>query len=405
MDMVGERRRLENKDYAELAKSINVTEAHLRTVIEVETSGKGFDGAGWPLFLFETHRFYKELGAGVKRNKAVREGLAKPNWGGPGSYPKTPELRRKQFLKACELDETKAIRSTSWGLGQIMGDEYDEAGYESPQAMLEAFKDSERNQVEGMVKLIKHRNLDDALRKQDWHRFALRYNGAGYKKNKYHTKLADAYSRWSLKLRNQPEETEESGVLQVGSKGARVAALQALLVEKGYHVKIDEEFGPATRDAVLSWQANNDRPLDGSMDTLDIDLLEKSDKKPISAERATTTAAELKPESGIIQKTDLGTKVTAGGVIGGTVIKTLDATGVLDDAPNKIEAAGDKIEKVGGAVEKVKDAVHATGLDTFLTFISQNMIWVAGALAIFVLYLMYKIQRDRVRMHQKGEAV
>jgi hypothetical protein len=77
----------------------------------------------------------------------------------------------------------------------------------------------------------------------------------------------------------------------------------------------------------------------------------------------------------------------------------------LDDAPNKIEAAGDKIEKVGGAVEKVKDAVHATGLDTFLTFISQNMIWVAGALAIFVLYLMYKIQRDRVRMHQKGEAV
>jgi site-specific recombinase XerC len=35
-----------------------------------------------------------------------------------------------------------------------------------------------------------------ALHNNDWAGFAKRYNGPGYKKNKYDTKLASAYRKW-----------------------------------------------------------------------------------------------------------------------------------------------------------------------------------------------------------------
>ena len=48
-----------------------------------------------------------------------------------------------------------------------------------------------------MVRFIVHNKLDDELRTHNWAGFARGYNGAGYAKNGYHTKLAARYAWWA----------------------------------------------------------------------------------------------------------------------------------------------------------------------------------------------------------------
>jgi hypothetical protein len=230
--------------------------------MDVETSGKGFNSAGWVEFLFEPHKFY----ANVTKNKlqeAVNEGLAYPHWKGPGSYPKTLQLRIDQFKKAAALDETAAIASASWGLGQIMGSECKEVGYDTPQAMLTAFAESEENQVIGMLRLIKNRGLDkDLLRFPNLdacRHFALRYNGAGYERNMYHIKLQTAFIRESHAQQDTP--VVEEGTIVYGTRDTSpngpVHTLQKALIKVGAVINQDGDFGPRTKAAVLVWKAKN----------------------------------------------------------------------------------------------------------------------------------------------------
>jgi hypothetical protein len=48
-----------------------------------------------------------------------------------------------------------------------------------------------------MVEFIKSEHLDDDLRRHSWASFARGYNGPGYRKNQYDTKLAAAFAKWS----------------------------------------------------------------------------------------------------------------------------------------------------------------------------------------------------------------
>jgi hypothetical protein len=50
-------------------------------------------------------------------------------------------------------------------------------------------------QLYAMARFIVTNDLQLALRKLDWTAFARGYNGSGYAKNGYHTKLADAYAK------------------------------------------------------------------------------------------------------------------------------------------------------------------------------------------------------------------
>src|ERR1700760_1474585 len=113
MDMKGSGLRLQPGELQAVTAEFGLTEAHARTVMEVETSGKGFDQMGWVEFLFEPHLFYRNCPKD-KLQTAIQQGLAYPQWRGPGSYPKTLALRHAQFEKAMALDETAAIKSASW---------------------------------------------------------------------------------------------------------------------------------------------------------------------------------------------------------------------------------------------------------------------------------------------------
>jgi hypothetical protein len=163
-------------------------------VVEVETAGGGFDAKGRLKMLFEPHVFWRELGA-VKRPLAHTQGLAYPKWGAK-PYPADSYPRLAQ---AIAIDRRAALRSASWGMGQIMGFNAKLAGFVDEEAMIEAFAADEEAQLRGMVAFIQTEDLDDELRRHDWTGFARGYNGAGAAKNRYPEKLAAAFAKWQAR--------------------------------------------------------------------------------------------------------------------------------------------------------------------------------------------------------------
>lgn len=135
MDMTfkGFARRLDDLDLPRLGASIGVGRDEIHAFLHVETSGHGFDAQGRPVILFEPHVFYRNL-AGAARAKAVAAGLAYAKWG-EKPYPRDSYPRLKA---ACAIDETAALRSASWGLGQVLGENFRAAGFPTVQAMVEA---------------------------------------------------------------------------------------------------------------------------------------------------------------------------------------------------------------------------------------------------------------------------
>lgn len=191
-DFRGRAKRLEAFDFARIGRLIGVGEDEIRAVVEVEAAGGGFDRSGRPKMLFEPHIFYRQLGE-AKRARAVNAGLAYRRWGSR-PYPRDSYPRLAQAIK---IDRPAALRSASWGMGQIMGFNHRLAGYQTAEDMVEAFLDDEENHLEAMIEFIEATGLDDDLRRHDWTGFARGYNGAGYWKHGYHTKLAAAYEKWS----------------------------------------------------------------------------------------------------------------------------------------------------------------------------------------------------------------
>lgn len=398
--------RLNSSDVQSAARTINVPVASVQAVMDVETNGHGFDSMGHPTFLFEPHRFYAEL----KDNKtllniAIKQGLAYSAWKGPGSYPKSVAARWDQFQKACMIDETAAIRAASWGLGQIMGSEYEEAGCDSPEQMIAAFAHSEGEQLMGMVHLIKHRGLDNDMRKfpqlSACEHFALRYNGSGYKKNNYHIKLRDAFQQHNVAALARAPEVPDDGVLRVGSRGVRVKDLQKMLLDKGYSIvgKADGIFGNNTRDAINAWKADNQRTLDGQMDAQDLQDLENGPSRPVSLERATSTAADIKPQSGIIQTTSTAKKWGYSLLASVGLSQGADSSDLLDGAQH----VTDKAEQAHGIWQSIHYLLADSGIGELMKFIVHYRFAILCVAVVVGLIAYHRIEKMRVEMHQKGE--
>jgi len=198
----GAAKKLDDIDIPMIAKTIDVGEDELHAIIEVETSGGGFDKQDRPKMLFEPHVFYRQLEHKQhQRQRAIDQGLAYKKWGTkpypPDSYPR--------LQNAMIIDESSALQSCSWGLGQIMGFHYKMLGYESPQELVWKFMEDEEYHLVAMVKFIEANNIDDDLRRHDWAAVARVYNGTGYATNKYDVKLREAYAKWS-KIKDTPIE-------------------------------------------------------------------------------------------------------------------------------------------------------------------------------------------------------
>ncbi len=204
---VGKAVRLADLDLPRIGHTIGVGEDEIHAVIDVEASGSGFDAKRRPKMLFEPHVFYRNL-SGAKRDQAVKAGLAYKSWKA-GAYPKESYTRLSQ---AMAIDETAALKAASWGLGQVLGENFVAAGYDSPQQMVLAFVEGgESEHLAAMIRFITHNRLDDELRRHDWANFARGYNGASYAQHGYHTKLAAAFAKWR-KIRDTAWSPDQDAV-------------------------------------------------------------------------------------------------------------------------------------------------------------------------------------------------
>jgi hypothetical protein len=194
----GRAKRLDDLDLPRIGHRIGVGEDELHAFMEVEARGSGFDKQGRPALLFEPHLFWREL-AGTQRAQAAAQGLAYPSWRS-GAYPADSYPR---LTAAMSINETAAIRSASWGLGQILGSNHKAAGYATPQLMVLAFMDDEETHLEAMVNFLIANNLDDDLRAHRWETLARGYNGPAFAKHNYHGRLAAAFAKWR-KIKDTP---------------------------------------------------------------------------------------------------------------------------------------------------------------------------------------------------------
>jgi hypothetical protein len=227
--------------------------AYIWTVVEVETAGVtqgfGFRADRRPQILFERHKF-REYTKG--RFNAEAPDISGPA-GGYGTFA-SQYARLEKALSLCEsagLGVEPALKSASWGMGQVMGFNHKIAGFDSAAVMVEAMKAGEDAQLSAMAGFLVGNGLVNKLVRKDWAGFALRYNGRNYAQNKYDIKLAQHYQRFA------------SGSLP----DLVVRAAQAALFFLGYSPgRIDGIMGNRTRGALQSFRIAAGLPAGNDLD-------------------------------------------------------------------------------------------------------------------------------------------
>ena len=141
-----------------------------------------------------------------------------------------------------------------------MGSHWRWLGYSSAKHFEDTVMSGFIGQVEVMVRYIEKADLVDALKMHDWAAFARGYNGPRFREFKYDTKLARAYERAS---NGQIGRSRNAGFLRMGSRGAQVREIQALLNRAGANIVVDGDFGPMTKKAVKAFQAEHKLMVDG----------------------------------------------------------------------------------------------------------------------------------------------
>lgn len=109
------------------------------------------------------------------------------------------------FSEAFRVNPTQAMKSTSWGLGQIMGIHHGRLGYKTVNDMVNDFKVGEYQQVKGIAKFVAtDATLFKALKSHNWHQVAVSYNGKEYKalaakygREPYNISLMKAHAKYS----------------------------------------------------------------------------------------------------------------------------------------------------------------------------------------------------------------
>jgi hypothetical protein len=214
-------------------------------VLSVETSGCGFLSDKRPKILFERHKFHAFSG-GIY--DVSHPDISQPTAGG---YGQGGANQYNRLAEAIGLDRKSALKSASWGIGQIMGMNFQQAGFADVEAMVAAMQVSEDAQLSAMASFLVSNHLAAPLAGHQWTNFALGYNGPNYAANNYDGLLSQFYSRFS------------TGPLP----DLTIRSVQVCLTYKGFDPKgIDGVMGNGTRSAITAFQAANGMEQTGVID-------------------------------------------------------------------------------------------------------------------------------------------
>ena len=186
---------LAESDYSKAAEALACEVAAVKAVAEVESRGGGFDAMQRPKILYERHVFARCTDPKGKFDASAPDvsGLRRPY--APGTYG-NGEKQYQRLAQAIELDRTAALKAPSWGMFQILGENFKACGFSSVDDYVAAMTASEGEHLKAFVGFIRgDARLLQAIRKRDWTGFARAYNGPDFAKFQYDSKIAAAYRK------------------------------------------------------------------------------------------------------------------------------------------------------------------------------------------------------------------
>jgi N-acetylmuramidase/Putative peptidoglycan binding domain len=234
---------LSSTGLAAVAKNLGVFAPEIWTVLAVETSGCGFLPDRRPQILYERHIFHR-LTNGLFDDGDISDPA-------PGGYGPTGAHQYDRLSIAILKNRSAALQSASWGIGQIMGENFSQAGFQNIEEMVAAMSQSEDQQLTAIASFLIARKLHASLQTHDWSTFARGYNGPNYVINRYDVRLNGEFQKYS------------SGVLP----DLNVRAAQLYLTYLGFHPGPPDGIAKMqTLSALAQFQLQNGLPNTGSID-------------------------------------------------------------------------------------------------------------------------------------------
>ena len=189
----------EHSDYVAAAKKYGVEVAVIYAIMQVESGGNGYFSDGRPKILFEGHHFRRLL---LEQKVDINKYL--PQYDNI-IYPYDKALVRTKYIggtaeysrleNAMTIDAEAALKSASWGEGQVMGFNFATLGYKNVFEMVKDIQTRGSSGLDSIMMFCKNNNLLRHVQgsSKNWAALAKGYNGADYAANSYDTKLAKAY--------------------------------------------------------------------------------------------------------------------------------------------------------------------------------------------------------------------
>src|SRR5579885_2614771 len=122
---------LSSEGLAEAASKMGVFATEIWTVLAVETSGCGYLPDRRPQILFERHIFHRLTQGRFDTNGDISSAT-------PGGYGASGAHQYDRLASAIACDREAALQSASWGIGQIMGENFAAAGFRNVENMVTA---------------------------------------------------------------------------------------------------------------------------------------------------------------------------------------------------------------------------------------------------------------------------
>lgn len=182
---------LTDEDFRIVAEQLGVEVAAIKAVVSIEAGSnmKGFWLPGIPVINFDRamyNRFRNSVpdksGAKGESVPAGLTGYALQEW--------------TLLINARKSNAQGALMGTFWGMFQIGGFNYKLCGCKDVNEMVKRMSYSEFDQLELFAKFISHAGMLQDLKNKNWAAFARKYNGPGYARRGYHTKMAKAYAKF-----------------------------------------------------------------------------------------------------------------------------------------------------------------------------------------------------------------
>jgi hypothetical protein len=188
-------------DYAAAAKQLGVETAAIHAVATVESGGRtGFDSKKRPILRYENHIFrsltkrqFDKTHPDLSAAYGSSEYKATHRFGGDKYADEQWDLLGRAFALAPD----SAVMACSWGMFQVMGENYKDGGWTSLEPFVKDMFYAASQHLRAFLGYCKQNHLVPYLAKHQWASFAQGYNGPSYRDNHYDTFLAQYYTQYS----------------------------------------------------------------------------------------------------------------------------------------------------------------------------------------------------------------